>query len=80
MNNAQRFVFSSLLVVLALEFGSFSKFEKIWTLAFTGQPAATTSQAQTTPGAGILPNVHPGANSASPGAPGNAGAPVIGLL
>ena len=35
MNNSQRFVFTSLLLVLALEFGSFSKLQSLWQLAFS---------------------------------------------
>lgn len=34
LNNAQKFVFTSLLVVILLDFGSFTKLQTIWGLAF----------------------------------------------
>jgi len=39
---AQRFVFTGLLVVVAMEFGSFTTFQAIWNLAFTGKTGTTT--------------------------------------
>jgi hypothetical protein len=76
MNNAQKFVFTSLLAVLALEFVSFSKLQSVWGLAFTGvdpnaskavsgthvATSASSSQANT---ASILPAAHPVAPGAA---------------
>lgn len=67
MNNAQRFVFSSLVAVILLEFGSFTKIQKIWSLAFNN---ATTTTAQTSSNTNnsngtitIIPNAHPTNNA-----------------
>jgi hypothetical protein len=62
MNNAQRFVFTSLVVVLALEFGSFTKLQNLWNLAFSpsqGNGTETSATPQSTPPNSITPVVHP---------------------
>lgn len=43
LNNAQRFVFTALLIVIVLDFGSLTKLQTLWGLAFNAntQPVVT---------------------------------------
>jgi hypothetical protein len=62
-NNSQKMVFSMLVAILLLEFGSFTKLQRIWQLAFTASTPSTPTTASTNaPLVNVSPNTHPTPN------------------
>lgn len=52
MNNPQKLVFTMLVAILALEFGSLTKLRTIWSLAFTGTAPSSSLASPTNQNAG----------------------------
>lgn len=63
-SNSQKLVFTMLVAALLLEFGSLTKLQKIWTLAFTApgtqQPTSTPTSTPGTQYTTLTTPAHPG--------------------
>jgi hypothetical protein len=57
--NSQKMVFSMLVAILLLEFGSLTKLQKLWQLAFSSSTPATASTNAPVKSVNIAPNTHP---------------------
>lgn len=51
MKNAQRFVFTAIVAAILVDVGSFTKFQNIWSMAFSTPPTQDTVNGSTYTGA-----------------------------